>query len=213
MDYLSKHYQNQCKQLSIKKLQLENQVKVLRFKTFLIEKDGGMFTRSSGGNESGGLVSYTPQTQADLGDLWRWIFGPGNPTPGPGVTPGTPGGRQPGTPSPGPGRPRETRPWTPNDKYRGRDPRPVEGNPPRAYPGTKIPPGPPAGVPPAKKHGNPPRDVGDNPRPSLRDGRYYYLAQDGSVYRWSASEGQWIRVSGGTPWGPTYDGGFIPGAE
>lgn len=214
MDYLTEYYKNQCQQLSSKKLQLENQVKVLRFKTFLIEKDGGMFTKSTSTNQSGELASYTPQTQAGVfDDLWQWIFGPANPTPGPGIAPGTPGGRSPGTPTPGPGRPRDTRPWRPGEKFRGRDPRPVEGNPPRAYPGTVVPPGPPAGVPPAKKYGNPPRTPIANPKQSLLDGKYYFLAQDGTVYRWSVTDGQWIRHVGETPFGQTYDGGFIPGTE
>ncbi len=214
MDYLSEYYKNQCRELSSKKLQLENQVKILKFKTFLIEKDGGMFTNASGSNRSGELVSYTPQ--AGIEDIWRWII-PGTPTPGPGVVPpGRPGGSP--TPGPTPRPPKQERPWTPGQKYEDSTPQSPAGPDGRPRPSPGInPPGPPHGVPPAKQM-NPrgtakPVSAEPNPRQSMLNGQYYFLASDGTIYRWNPSTGQWDRYVGpNTPWGPTRDG-RIPGVR
>jgi hypothetical protein len=212
MDYLSEYYKNQCQILSSKKLQLENQVKILKFKTFLIEKDGGMFTSASGSDRPEELVSYTPQ--AGIEDIWRWIFGPGTPTPGPGISPpGRPGG------SPTPRLPKPDRPWTPGQKPADSTPRAPTGpdGRPRPSPGT-VPPGPPHGVPPAKQINPNPRGPGKpvstepNPRQSMGNDRYYFLASDGSVYIWNPTTGQWDRYMGSTPWGPTRQG-IVPGVR
>jgi hypothetical protein len=211
MDYLSEYYKNKCQILSSKKLQLENQVKILKFKTFLIE--GGMVANKTEVQDS----DYTPQqNQAGIfDDLWKWWNDPRFDLPGSPPRPTSP----PTTPTaPTPRPPKPERPWRPNQKPGESSPHSPAGpdGRPRPKPGL-VPPGPPHGVPPAKQRqrrdGGRPETVEPNPRQAGHDERYYFLASDGTVYRWNPSTGQWDRYIGtSSPWGPTYDG-TIPGVQ